>query len=325
MCRLGLKMQTLGADASIPARRLRPSGTTVWTSPASYARLMANEARSADRFEIGPALAALHRRLYPDRKLRPGEQATELNDLEAALGRFPETHDFVARLLRRIEPYLDLPRGSRVLDVGAAQGLTVAAFIKEGFAASGVEPWQPAIETSRHVAHRLGVDFELRHGRAESLPFESGSFELVHAYSVMEHVDDPRACFREAYRVLAPGGGFFFSTTSALSPRQAEIRGFPLFPWYPSKLQHRILDWAAHERPWLVGYTRTPAYSWFRHRWVRQILRSLGFRAVIDRWALRKDERDGWRRLFIRAAAENRVLRFVGDVAIDGMEYLAIK
>lgn len=270
-------------------------------------------------------LGALHRRLYPDRELRPGEQATELNDLEAALCRFPETQDFVARLLRRIEPHLELLPGSRVLDVGAAQGISVAAFIKAGFVTSGVEPWQPAIETSRKVARRLGIDFELLHGRAESLPFPSASFEFVHAYSVMEHVDDPLACFREAYRVLVPGGGFFFSTTSALSPRQGEIRGFPLFPWYPSKLQRRILEWAAHERPWLVGYTGTPAYSWFRHRWARQTLQALGFRVVVGRWALRKNERDGWQRLSIHAAAENRFLRFIGDVAVGGMEHLAIK
>jgi SAM-dependent methyltransferase len=281
--------------------------------------------RTPDHFEIGRALAALHRRVYPDRDLRPGEQATELNDLEAALARFRETEDFVSRLLRRMEPYLELPRGSRVLDVGSAQGISVAAFTKAGFVTSGAEPWQPAIATSREVARRLGIDFELLHGRAESLPFPSASFELVHAYSVMEHLDDAFACFREAYRVLVPGGGFFFSTTSALCPRQGEIRGFPLFPWYPSKLRRRILDWAARERPWLVGYTDTPAYSWFRHRWVREALRSIGFRRVVDRWALRKNERTGWQRLLIHAAAENRGFRFIGDVAVGGMEYLAIK
>lgn len=286
---------------------------------------MANLRHSAGGSEPGSALAALHRRVYPDRELRPGEQATERNSLETALDRFPETQDFVRRLLRRIEPYLELPPGARVLDVGAAQGISVAAFIDAGFMTSGVEPWQPAIETSREVADRLAMDFELLQGRAEALPFPAASFELVHAYSVMEHVDDPLACFREAHRVLVPGGGFFFSTTSALSPRQQEIRGFPLFPWYPSKLRRRILVWAAHERPWLVGYTSTPAYSWFRHRWVRRALRAAGFQVVVDRWALRKNERYGWQRLIVHAAAQNRLLRSIGDVAVSGMEYLAIK
>jgi SAM-dependent methyltransferase len=283
------------------------------------------DARAGERFEIGRLVAALHHRAYPDRDLRPGEQATELNELEAALARFPETEDFVARLLRRVEPHLELLPGSRVLDVGAAQGIGVAAFSRAGFATSGVEPWQPAIATSREVARRFGMDFEVVHGRAESLPFPSASFEFVYAYSVMEHVDDPFAGFREAYRVLVPGGGFFFSTTSALCPRQGEIRGFPLFPWYPRKLQRRILDWAARDRPWLVGYTDTPAYSWFRHRWVNRALHSIGFRLVVDRWTLRKNERKGRQRLLIHAAAENRGFRLIGDLAVSGMEYLAIK
>jgi len=283
------------------------------------------KAQAGDHFDLGPLLAGVHSRLCPDRELRAGEQATELNDLEAAVERFPESEAFLTRLLRRVEPYLQLPAGSRVLDVGAAQGIAVAAFTKAGFATSGVEPWMPAIETSRKVARRLEVDFELVHGQAESLPFPSSSFEFVHAYSVMEHVDDPLACFREAHRVLVPGGGFFFLTTSALCPRQGEIRGFVLFPWYPPKLQRRILDWAARERPWLIGYTDSPAYQWFRHRWVTDALRAVGFSVVVDRWTLRKNERDGWRGRTIRAAAENRSLRLAGDLAMCGMEYLAIK
>lgn len=290
----------------------------------SYADPMV-KAHTADHFDIGPLLAGLHRRVYPDRELRAGEQATELNDLDAALGRVPESEGFLTRLLRRVEPHLRLPLGSRVLDVGAAQGIAVAAFVRAGFATSGVEPWYPAIETSQQVARRSGLDFELVHGRAESLPFPSESFEFVHAYSVMEHVDDPLACFREAHRVLVPGGGFFFSTTSGLCPRQGEIRGFVFFPWYPRKLQRRILDWASRERPWLIGYADSPAYQWFRHRWVKHALYTAGFRAIVDRLTMRKHERDGWRGLTIRAAAENRCLRFAGDLAMPGMEYLAIK
>jgi SAM-dependent methyltransferase len=277
------------------------------------------------RTEREALLTRLHRRLYPDRELRPAERATEFRDVEAALAGLPEVEAWVARLLRRMAPTLQLSPGARVLDVGAAQGITVAAYINAGFRGFGVEPWQPALEASREVARRLGVEFELVPGRAESLPFPPESFEFVHAYSVMEHVDDPLACFREAYRVLAPGGGFFFSTTSAHGLRQNEIIGFPLFPLYPSKLQRRIMDWALRERPWLVGNTPRPAYLWFRHRWVRRALGSIGFRVIVDRWELRTDDRTGWQQLAIRSAAGNRGVRFAADLLRGGMQYLAIK
>lgn len=97
----------------------------------SYADGMV-KAHTADHFDIGSLLAGLHRRVYPDRELRAGEQATELNDLDAALGRVPESEGFLTRLLQRVEPHLRVPPNSRVLDVGAAQGIAVAAFVRAG-------------------------------------------------------------------------------------------------------------------------------------------------------------------------------------------------
>src|SRR5205085_2591759 len=49
-------------------------------------------------------------------------------------------------------------------------------------------------------------------GRAELLPFPSGTFDLVVAFEVLEHVADGRLLVAEARRVLAPGGVFAVST-----------------------------------------------------------------------------------------------------------------
>lgn len=38
------------------------------------------------------------------------------------------------------------------------------------------------------------------------LPFPDGSFDLISAFSVLEHIDDPRVTASELGRVLAPGG-----------------------------------------------------------------------------------------------------------------------
>jgi ubiquinone/menaquinone biosynthesis C-methylase UbiE len=49
-----------------------------------------------------------------------------------------------------------------------------------------------------------------------SLPFEDGSFNLLTARSVVEHVENPSELLREIYRVLKPGGHFVFATPNYL-------------------------------------------------------------------------------------------------------------
>ena len=253
------------------------------------------------------------------------EQATERADLDTALARLPEAEAFLERTLKRVEPFVPLRPPARVLDIGAAQGVTLTAYAKRGYQAVGVEPWEPAIEVSRELARATGVHLDIRPGVAEALPFEDESIDFVNAYSVLEHVDDPDLVLREAFRVLRRPGAFLFSTTSAISPFQVEIAGFPLFPWYPPPLQRRIMSWATEKRPALVGNTTRPAIHWFKHRDVRRSAREAGFQETVDRWKMRKGERDGRLGSLIDLAATNRAVRLAGDVAASGMEYLVIK
>ena len=201
----------------------------------------------------------------------------------------------------------------------------MAAFSRAGFTAVGLEPSAQARDTARELSERIEVELEIVPGFAEHLPFESESFDFVNAYSVIEHVDNPEAVFNEVSRVLKPGGGFFFFTTSRLSPFQNEIGRFPLFPWYPQRFRNSIMTWAKDNRPALVGHTTRPAVHWFSHGDVRKYLRAAGFGQIIDRWTLRRRDHRGWRGALISAAAANRAVKLLGDIAVEGMEYLAIK
>jgi SAM-dependent methyltransferase len=246
--------------------------------------------------------------------------------MEQVLRELPDVEAKLPVLLRRFEQHVSLPSRARVLELGAAQGMMVAALTRRGFDARGIEPWAEAVETSRTLADALGVEIRVEQAWAEDLPFEDAEFDLVLAESVMEHVRDPRAVFSEAFRVLRPGGAFHFYTTSALAPTQAEIKHFPLFPWYPAPVKRRIMRWATQKHPSLVGGTEMPAVHWYTPWGIRRDLERVGFARVIERWdLLLEDELDGWRRRALRIARRSRLMRLAGEIVMPGSGYLAIK
>jgi SAM-dependent methyltransferase len=252
--------------------------------------------------------------------------ASERRTIDQVMALLPEYEATMDQVLREVSPHCERVRpGAHVLELGAAQGLFLNVLRRSGYDACGIEPWEPAIETGREVARRTGVETDIRQGRAEDLPFEEDQFDFVFALSVMEHVRDPMAVFSEVHRVLEPGGGFYFHTTSALQRRQNEIRGFPLFPMYPAPLQRRIMDWAAHRHPSWVGGTMTPAINWFTPWGLRRDLRSAGFRAVVERWDLKHNQFEGLRGRAVNLARSSKPLRLAGEFAKPGSGWLAIK
>lgn len=74
----------------------------------------------------------------------------------------------------------------------------------------GIDPDWRALARHRTITRRIV-------GQVESLPFASGSFDLVTANVVLEHLECPELAFREVFRVLRPGGYFLFRTPSARS------------------------------------------------------------------------------------------------------------
>ncbi len=254
-------------------------------------------------------------------------RATESLDLQTAEQKLNATAAWVAAVMARLRGVTEIPGDARVLDIGAAQGRAVIALEKQGYRARGVEPFADAREIARQLAAKQGTRPDaVVEGTAESLPFPDASFDVVLSFSVMEHVLDCQRSFEEAYRVLLPGGVFWFSSTNALCPLQQEIRGFPLFGWYPDALKLRIMHWAAQKRPDLVGNTTAPAINWFTPRKARRMLEKAGFRGIYDSWDLRLPEEGGkGHRLALGLIKSVSLLRLMANVCNQGSAFATLK
>ena len=97
-----------------------------------------------------------------------------------------------------------LERGQRVLDVGCGPGtitVDLAARVAPGEVV-GLDASAAVLELARAAADEAGVaNVSFRTGDATALPFEDGSFDVVHAHQVLQHLSDPVAALREMRRV----------------------------------------------------------------------------------------------------------------------------
>src|ERR1041384_7397807 len=91
-------------------------------------------------------------------------------------------------------------RRPRILDVGCGTGANLLMLSKYGDA-EGVDISEDALAFCRE----RGLD-KVKLGAAETLPYEDGTFDLVTAFDVVEHIDDDLAGLKEMRRVLRPGG-----------------------------------------------------------------------------------------------------------------------
>ncbi len=85
-------------------------------------------------------------------------------------------------------------------------GADYLEWLKAGARATGVDLSSSSLERARKRCAAAGYESDLQVADAESLPFPDNSFDVVYSYGVMHHSPNTERCFREACRVLKPGG-----------------------------------------------------------------------------------------------------------------------
>jgi SAM-dependent methyltransferase len=207
-------------------------------------------------------------------------------------------------LLPRLAP------DARVLDVGCGPGtitVDLAARVPDG-QVLGLDAAADVLALARQEADRRGQgNVRFGTGNVYELGFADGTFDVVHAHQVLQHLSDPVAALSEMRRVCRPGG--------LVAARDGDYGGFFWYPEEPGLTEwlalyrnvaralggepdagRRLLSWArqagfaeveASGGAWCyTGEERT----WWGESWAERLTRSpFGQRAVEHGLATRED------------------------------------
>ena len=153
---------------------------------------------------------SIYEQVYRHRHQMPGYERYERMAEEVAqqpeplgwLGRKEAMYWAVGSALR------DLPRGSRVLEIGSGLGYTTHALATAGFDAHGVDLSHEAVG---HAVRRFGNRY--RQGDAmQIVKQEQGGWDALLATELIEHLVDPVAFVAGIRPLLKPGGRIVLTT-----------------------------------------------------------------------------------------------------------------
>jgi len=101
--------------------------------------------------------------------------------------------------------------GARILDVGCGTG-EFLSYLTTNFNVEGIEP-EP--EAARWARERFGL--KVHTGNLDDAPLDTGHYDLITLWHVLEHVPDPSQVLDTIFRLLKPDGSLLIALPNICS------------------------------------------------------------------------------------------------------------
>jgi 2-polyprenyl-3-methyl-5-hydroxy-6-metoxy-1,4-benzoquinol methylase len=115
----------------------------------------------------------------------------------------------------------NLPKGSKVLDVGCGNGIISRGIGKEGFQVHGIDISNKAIEKARALTTLENVTFD--NVSAEQLVADGNKYHAVICSEVLEHLNDPGKLLKVLYESLKDDGLLIVTVPNGRGPRETFV------------------------------------------------------------------------------------------------------
>lgn len=144
---------------------------------------------------------------------------------------FVEQPERIRKETEAIKSALNLPQGSKILDLACGQGRHAVELAKLGFEVVGLDYSSYLLNIARERAEQNGVDVKFVEGDMRNLPFDDHEFDGVYSFfTSFGYFDDEdnMKVLAEIARVTRPGGMILIEMSNPLKV----IKSLYPFSWF---------------------------------------------------------------------------------------------
>jgi len=170
-------------------------------------------------------------------------------------------------VLQDIIEYIQLPKGSKGIDVGCgygAQAILIAKAIGKNGHVTGLDLSSEFLKYGKDIVHAAGLSnrVSLKKGNMNNLPFEENTFDWAWSMDCIGyHPSDPTPAIIELIRVVKPGGTIHLLAWSS----ETLLPGYPL-------LEAKLRATSVGIAPFLKGKSPETHFLRMLNRFQNQVL-----------------------------------------------------